>query len=170
MSEPLVTNSIPTKKPNRIKIRNAGVMWMIHCKIFLRWFRDQLSTDQLEQQHEVKVSGDGISNQSSRNQNQNENSEHKRNADLFRARFPDWLEPFTDNLEETETLAPAQVSQKLRFGTCYEEGRKIKEAQYFYSLPKMQRLRHRFENQNHKGEPHVEDALAPNLVQNILVT
>ena len=46
--------------------------------------------------------------------------------------FPDWLEPFTDNLEETETPAPAQVSQKLRFGTCYEESRKTKEAQFFH--------------------------------------
>ena len=37
-----MTVSIPTKIPNQIKIRNAGVMRMIHCKIFQSgWTRSQ---------------------------------------------------------------------------------------------------------------------------------
>ena len=40
---------------------------------------------------------------------------------------------------------------RLRFGADDKSGRKIKEAQYFYSLPKLPRLRRLFENQNNKG-------------------
>ena len=42
--------------------------------------------------------------------------------DRFRD-LPEWLEAFTDNLEDTEFSG-------LRFGTTYESGIKIKEAQY----------------------------------------
>ena len=30
---------------------------------------------------------------------------------IDRRTLPEWLEPYTDNLEDTETHAPAQVSQ-----------------------------------------------------------
>ena len=39
----------------------------------------------------------------------------------------------------------------LGFGTSYESGTKIKEAQCLYSLPKIPKLRRLLENQNEKG-------------------
>ena len=63
----------------------------------------------------------------------------------------EWLEEFADNLEDTEVLAPAHISRGLRFGTSYESGIKIKEAQYSYSLPKRPKLRSLLANQDDKG-------------------
>ena len=47
----------------------------------------------------------------------------------------EWLQPFTDNLEDLETHVPAHSSRELRFGRCYKSGDKS-DAQYLYSLPK----------------------------------
>ena len=47
------------------------------------------------------------------------------------------MEDFTDNLEDKETPVPAHVSQDSIFGTFYESGFKIKEAQHsIFPLPK----------------------------------
>ena len=57
------------------------------------------------------------------------------------------LEDFTDNASactRTRFSGP-------RFGTSHESDIKIKEAQYFFSVPKRPKLRHMLENQNDKG-------------------
>ena len=41
----------------------------------------------------------------------NTNKERRSSADDRLQGLPQWLEPFTDNLEDTETHAPAKVSQ-----------------------------------------------------------
>ena len=72
--------------------------------------RGQSSTDQIEEQREVTAFGNG-SGQSTKTPKQKKNKEHRSNADDRLRDLPEWLEPFTDNLEDTETLAPAPVSQ-----------------------------------------------------------
>ena len=61
---------------------------------------------------------------------------NKRNADLFRARFPDWLEPFTDNLEETETPAQAQVSQNSDSERTTKRAERSRKHNIFIHFPK----------------------------------
>ena len=63
--------------------------------------------------------------------------------------LPEWLEEFTDNLEDTELHAPAHISQD----SACESGIKmnIKEAQYLHSLPKRPKLRSLLSNQDYKG-------------------
>ena len=56
------------------------------------------------------ASGNG-SVQSPQKPTQSKKEEHKTNADDRLGDLPEWLEPFTENLKDTETLAPAQVSQ-----------------------------------------------------------
>ena len=74
-----------------------------------------------------------------------------RDADDRLRDLPEWLEEFTDNLEDTEVPAPAHNFSGLRFGTSYESDIKIKEAQHLYSLPKRPKLRCLLSNQNDKG-------------------
>ena len=56
------------------------------------------------------ASGNG-SVQSPQKPKKSKNEEQKTNADDRLGDLPEWLEPFTENLKDTETLAPAQVSQ-----------------------------------------------------------
>ena len=64
--------------------------------------RDQFSTDLSEEQRDVEASGNGKNNSPKTLQPQ-KNKERKSNADDRLQDFPEWLEPFTDNLEDTET-------------------------------------------------------------------
>ena len=113
--------------------------------------RDQLLTDQLEPQHEVRASGDGISNQSAKTLKPMKNKEYTRNAGDRLRDLPEWLEPFTDNLEDAETLAPAQDSQDSDSGRTTKVTERSRKHNICYSLLKMPSLRRLLENPNHKG-------------------
>ena len=66
---------------------------------------------------------------------------------------PEWLQTFTENLEDPEIPVPALIFyRRLRFGTFYKgiEKIKIKEALYLYSLPKDPELRRVLEDQNYE--------------------
>ena len=66
--------------------------------------------------------------------------------------IPDWLQPFTDNLEDLETDVPAHSSEReLRFGRCCKSGDKTTEAQYLYSILHRTKLRRVLEDQNYEG-------------------
>ena len=69
--------------------------------------RDESSTDLSEAQCKVIASGNGSVPISQKPQKLSKNDEHKTNADDQLRDLPEWLQPFTDNLEDAETLAPA---------------------------------------------------------------
>ena len=66
--------------------------------------------------------------------------------------IPEWLQPFTDILEDLETHVPAHSSEKreLRFGRCYKSGDTKKEAHFLQSLLQRPKLRRMPEDQNHE--------------------
>ena len=74
-----------------------------------------------------------------------------RDADDRLRDLPEWLEEFTDNLEDTEVHALRAHFSGLRFGTSCESGIKITEAQYLYSLHKRPKLRSLLAIQMDKG-------------------
>ena len=84
-------------------------------------------------------------------QNQNEKRNGSRDADDRLRDLPEWLEEFTDNLEDTETPVPAHVSQDSESERPTKRGIKIKEAMYCHSLPKRPELRSMFANQKYEG-------------------
>ena len=54
--------------------------------------------------------------------------------------LPEWLEEFTENLDNTGVPAPAHSSQDSDSDRTTKSGLKIKEAQYLYSLPKIPKI------------------------------
>ena len=83
-------------------------------------------------------------------QNKNKKEEWQSRFGRPLRNLPEWLEEFTDNLEDTELPASAHSSQGLRFGTSSESGLEIKETQYLYSLSKRPKLRRLLANQDDK--------------------
>ena len=69
--------------------------------------------------------------------------------DRFRD-LPEWLEEFTDNLEDTEVSASANISHDS-VSESPTTVVKIKEAQYLCSLPKRPKPRSLLANENDKG-------------------
>ena len=60
----------------------------------------------------------------------------------------DWLQPFTENLEDLETHVPAHSSERENSdseGDASKSGDTKKEAQYSYSLPQIPKLRQMLE-------------------------
>ena len=82
--------------------------------------------------------------------NQQKKEDDDRDSDERLRDLPEWLEEFTDNLEHRDACARAHYSG-LRFGTSYESGIKIQEAQYLYSLPERPKLRSMLANEDDKG-------------------
>ena len=112
--------------------------------------RDQSSTDQTEEQREVTAFGNG-SGQSTKTPKKKKNKEHKSNADDRLRDLPEWLEPFTDNLEDTETPAPAPVSQDSDSERTTKVAENLRKHSIFAHFPEKPRLRRLLENQNNKG-------------------
>ena len=71
----------------------------------------------------------------------------KKDANDPLADLPCWFEEFTDNLEPTRSACTRAHFSGLRFGTSYESGNEIEEAQYFLSHPERPKLRRLLENQ-----------------------
>ena len=85
-------------------------------------------------------------------QNQNKKRDNNQASDDRLRDLPEWLEEFTDNLEDTEMFAAAHTHfSGLRFGTSFESGINIKEDKYLYSLPKRPKLWSMLAKQNYKG-------------------
>ena len=67
--------------------------------------------------------------------------------------IPDWLQPFTANLDDLETHVPAHSSEREisdSEGVASKVERKT-EAQYLYSLHQRPKWRHMPENQSYEG-------------------
>ena len=80
----------------------------------------------------------------------NKKRDDKRDSD-DRLRDPPGLEEFTDDLEDTELLAPAHISQDSDSERPTKVVFKIKDAQYLYSLRIRPKVRSLLANQNDKG-------------------
>ena len=65
--------------------------------------------------------------------------------------IPDWLQPFTANLEDLETHVPAHSSEREISDSLQKVETQKTEAQYLYSLLQRPKLRHMLENQNYEG-------------------
>ena len=85
---------------------------------------------------------------SPKTQNRNQKRDESRDSDDHLRDLPEWLEEFTENIEDTEVPATAQ-SSGLRFGTSYESG--VQEAQYVCTLPERPKLRSLQGNLDDKG-------------------
>ena len=112
------------------------------------WKRDQFSTNLSEEERDVEASGNGTSKQFPNNLQPNKKI---RNAGVMRMID---CKNFMSGWSLSQTIWTIQKPlctrtsfSRLRFGTCYESGRKIKEAQYFYSILKMPRLWRLLESQ-----------------------
>ena len=81
------------------------------------------------------ASGNG-SDQSHKIPKPNKNEEHKRDADDRLRDLPDWLQPFTDNLADTETSASAQVSQDSDSERTTKVAEKSRKHGIFTHFPK----------------------------------
>ena len=75
-----------------------------------------------------------LANNPPKPQNQIKNKEHRSNADDRLRDLPELLEPFTENLEDTETYATAQVSQDSERATKVAE--KSRKHSIFTHFPK----------------------------------
>ena len=87
----------------------------------------------------------------SKTQNKIKKRDDSRDADDRLQDDLEWLEEFTENLEDTEVLAPAHISQDSDSERPTKVGIKIKETQYLYSLHKRPKLRCLLANQNDTG-------------------
>ena len=69
-------------------------------------------------------------------------------------RIPDFLQPFTENLEDPETQVPAHISERessdSEGSTKIVEKLKIKETPYLYSFSTRPKLRRIPEDQNYE--------------------
>ena len=66
--------------------------------------------------------------------------------------IPDWLQPFSANLEDLETHVPARSSEREILdseGDASKSGDRKTEAQYLYSLHQRPKLRHMLKNWNY---------------------
>ena len=68
-----------------------------------------------------------------------EKKDHNRDAEERLRDIPQLLEEFTDNLEDTDVRSRTHLSG-LRFGNPQESGTKLKDAQYFHSLPERPKI------------------------------
>ena len=84
----------------------------------------------------MRASGNG-SVQSQKNPKPNQNKEHKRDSgDSVQDGLPVCLQPFTDNLEDSETLASAQVSQDPDSARTTKVAEKSRKYSMFTRFPK----------------------------------
>ena len=79
------------------------------------------------------------------------NRDDSRDSDDRLQDLPEWLEEFTDNLEDHRIACTRTHLSGLRFGTFYASGIKIKEALYLCSLPKRPNLRTLLANHDDNG-------------------
>ena len=88
---------------------------------------------------------------SSKTQNRNEKRDGNRNSDDRVRELPEWLEEFTDNLEDTEVHAPAHISQD----SDSERPTKVLSTSRKHSIhthfPQWSKLRSLLANKNDKG-------------------
>ena len=84
-------------------------------------------------------------------QKQNQKRNGSRDSDDRLRDLPDWLEEFTDYLEDKETPVPAHVSQDSDSERPTKVGSKSRKHQIVYSLSKRPKLRSMLENQNYEG-------------------
>ena len=87
----------------------------------------------------------------SENPKQIEKNNDNRDSDDLLRNLPEWLEEFTDNLEDSEILVPAHISQDSDTERPTKVVIKIKEAQYLYPLLKRPKLRRMQENQDYES-------------------
>ena len=99
------------------------------------------STDLSEEQREVAPSKNG-SGQSTKCENPNENKERRSDADDQVQGPLEWLEPFTDNLADTENYAPAQVSQDSGSERVTKVAERLRKHNIFIPEDAMAKLHH----------------------------
>ena len=112
-----------------------------------------------------------VTNETTKRLGQESLKDDKKDADDPLADLPFWLQGFHRQSRGHRIACTREHSSRLRFGTSYESGDKIEEAQHFVlTSRKIKKLRCLLENQNNK-KPLAEDALSKlHLTQKSLVT
>ena len=84
-------------------------------------------------------------------ENQNKKKNDNRDSDDRLQDPPEWLEEFTDNLEDTEMPVPAHISQDSDSERPTRVVSKSRKHRIFTHFPKRPKLRSMLANQNYKG-------------------